>query len=95
MDIRQPSVEQALVDGPAGELDPVVQLQLAQRGLDVVLHGAVRDDEPLGDLAGGQPGRHHAQDLDLTLGERGRRLVAPDAAILAQHEGGTGTRSAR
>src|SRR4051794_15293163 len=36
-----PDSGQSLVDGPSGQLDTVVQLQLLQGVLDVVLHGAV------------------------------------------------------
>src|SRR6266550_699081 len=84
------SFGQAAFDRPSGELDPVVQLKLAQRVLNVVLHCAMRDDQALGDLPRGAAGRHHPQDLDLPFGQhcRGRRLVAGDAPILPEHERG-------
>ena len=57
-------------EGEADELDAVVQVQLAEGVLDVVLHGAVREDELGGDLLVGHAGRDEAQDL-------GGRAVVP------------------
>src|SRR5689334_17908342 len=47
---------QAVLDGVPDQLDPVVQLQLAERVLHVVLHGAVRQYQPGGNLLVGQAG---------------------------------------
>jgi hypothetical protein len=66
-------VRQPVLDGVPDQLDPVVQLQLAQGVLHVVLHGAVRQHQPGGDLLVGQAGSDHAQDFGLALGQpRGR-----------------------
>ena len=54
---------QALFDGVAGQLDPVVQLQLVEHVLGVVLHGPVRNGESIGDLQAGQTLRDLAKDL--------------------------------
>src|ERR1700712_5709184 len=62
----------ALGEGVAGQFHPVVQLQFVQGVLDVVLHGAMRQGEPGGDLLAGQPGRDEAQHLRLALGQAGR-----------------------
>ena len=79
-----PCVE-ALLDRVAGQLDPVVHLQLPQGVLHVVLHGAVRDDEPLGDLLVGQPLGDHLEDLGLPL----RQLRLPHRAAARRRSDGT------
>src|SRR4029077_20334077 len=88
-------VRQAVLDGVPDQLDPVVQLQLSERVLHVVLHGAVRQYQPGGDLLVGQAGGDHAEDLGLALGQLPRRgvPVVPgrsrgQAPELAEHEGG-------
>ena len=70
-DVGLARLVEALLDGVAGELHPVVHLQLAQGVLDVVLHGAVRDDQPLGDLLVAHSLGHHLEHLGLPLGELG------------------------
>jgi hypothetical protein len=52
-----------------------VQLQLAERVLHVVLHGAVRQDQPGGDLLVGHAGGDHAEDFGLALGQPGHAAV--------------------
>ena len=71
-----------MFDRVTRQFDPVADLQLAERGLHVILDGAVTQRQPGGDLLGGQPFRDMAQDLGLPLGQaRLRRagLVAGDA----------------
>ena len=80
LSVRRALVVEAVLDGPAGELDAVVHLELAQGVLDVVLHGAVRQHQSRGDLLVAHPGRDHLEDLGLALGElvdAGRRPGRP------------------
>src|SRR5258708_7235102 len=78
---------QAVLDRVTDKVTPVVQLQLVERVLHMVLHRAVGQYEPLGDLLVGHPGADHPQYLGLPLGEPrciGSR-VAGQAAELAEH----------
>lgn len=79
-----------MLDGVADQFHPVVQLQLAERVLHVVLHRAVREHQPLGDLLVGEPGADHAQDLGLTVSEPRciGRGAGGEAAELAEHQPG-------
>jgi hypothetical protein len=81
-------------------------LQLVQRVLDVVLHGAVRQHEPLGNLLVRQPFRHQPQHLGLALGKARRvraRLVGVarrrrqpgQPAVLAEDQSGQTRREHR
>ena len=87
-------VVEPLLDRVARQLDAVVHLELAQGVLHVVLHGAVREHEPLGDLLVGHALGDHPQDLGLALGQRGLRRVGlrPAALVepseLAEHQSG-------
>jgi hypothetical protein len=65
---------ESLLDGVASQFNSVVQLQLAERALDVVLHGPVRYDEPFRDLLIRQAFGDHAQYLGLPPGEAGRAV---------------------
>ena len=55
------------------ELHAVVHLQLAEDVLDVVLHGAVREEERRRDLLVAHAGRDVLEDLGLAVGELGNR----------------------
>ena len=63
-------------DREAGQLDAVVQLQLAEGVLHVVLDRAVGDEQARGDLLVAHPGGHEPKDLGLALGQPERLLVA-------------------
>ncbi len=58
---------QAVLDGVPDQFHPVMQLQLAERVLHVVLHGAVGQDEPARDLLVGHAGGDHPEDLGLAF----------------------------
>jgi hypothetical protein len=82
-----------VLDGVPDQLDPVVQLQLAQRVLHVVLHGAVGQHQPGRDLLVGQAGGDHAEDFRLALGQPGHAVAGHGGPgrqppELAQHERG-------
>ena len=84
---------QAVFDGVAGQLDPVGDLQLAERRLHVVLDGAVAQRQPRGNLLGGQALGDVAQYLGLPLGQARRRRPSRagalrDAPVLPQHQPG-------
>ena len=82
-------VVEAVLDRPPGELDAVVHLELAQGVLHVVLHGAVGDDEALGDLLVGHALGDHLEDLGLAVGELVARVVGRalgHPAELPQHQ---------
>ena len=90
-------VVEAPLDGVPHELHAVVQLELAERVLDVVLDSAVGDDQTLGDLLVREPLGDQPQHLGLALGELRRlRLVARrrgrglggEPAVLAEHQAG-------
>lgn len=84
------------LDGVAHELHPVVQLELAQGVLDVVLHGAVGDDQTLGDLLVRESLGDQPQDLRLAVGQLrdrslvggGRGGVGGEPAVLAEDQPG-------
>ena len=77
-----------MLDGVPDQLGPVVQVQLAERVLHVVLHGAMGQREAGGDLLVGLAGGDHAQDLGLAFGQlrgagafpRGRGGQPPELA---------------
>jgi hypothetical protein len=84
---------QAALQGVADQLDPVVQLQLPERVLDVVLHGPVRKHQPISDLSVGQPGGHQPQHLGLPVGQPRPVVVRPGRAgrhptELTEHQAG-------
>jgi ABC-type phosphate transport system substrate-binding protein len=66
-----------VLDGVPDQFDPVVQVQLAERVLHVVLHGAVGQHEPGGDLLVGHAGGDHAEDLGLAFGQPRRVRALP------------------
>src|ERR1039457_2548861 len=70
---------QTVLDGVPDQFDPVVQVQLAARVLHVVLHGAVGQPEPGGDLLVGPAGGDHAEDLGLAFGQPRRVRAVPGA----------------
>lgn len=68
--------EQVVVTGVDGGLGAVAQAEAVENAGDVVLHGALAQVEPSGDLSVVQPGRDLAQDVDLPWGQvRGRGPV--------------------
>src|ERR1700712_3564017 len=84
---------ETFLKGVAGQLHPVVQLQLVQRVLDVVLHRAVADRQPRGDLFARQTGGHQSQHLGLPLGEARRGVgqtggSAREPPVFAQDQAG-------
>jgi hypothetical protein len=66
-----------VLDGVPDQFDPVVQVQLAESVLHVVLHGAVGQHEPGGDLLVGPAGGDHAEDLGLAFGQPRRVRAVP------------------
>ena len=90
-------VVEAALDRVPHQLHAVVQLELAEGVLDVVLDGAVRDDQALGDLLVAEPLGDQPQHLGLAVGElrapwarrrrRGRR-VGGQPAVLAEDQAG-------
>src|ERR1039458_1100564 len=68
---------QTVLDGVPDQFDPVVQVELAERVLHVVLHGAVGQHEPGGDLLVGPAGGDHAEDLGLAFGQPRRVRAVP------------------
>ena len=89
-----------MLDRVSHQLDPVVQLQLAQGVLHVVLDGAVGEVQPLSDLLVRQPLGHQAEHLGLPLGEARcirarRRRGLGQSAELAEHQPGESGREDR
>src|SRR5918997_1753112 len=92
----------ALQVGKDGEHPAVVRVglgeaELAEDALDVLLDGAVGDEEGAGDRAVRAALGHEGEDLALARGEGGEPAVAPAATsrTAARNSGTSATRSLR